>query len=219
MPVVILGAAHVTKDGVPLVQAVVPVGNDNDDVESFGECEIMQCLGVTSLPSPKTKAGYAEGLAMEGVSGRDAVIVGARDVRTAKIVGKMKAGDTVVHSTGPNMCSQLQLKEEKRQAVLATKNTEGFDLMVLLDGKKDECQLIAGGNVIKMSKDGISLIDSSGKGGIQIQDGVVRIIGELVLPGLSPNPGFKLMMGPPTGSPGGPASLPLMAVKGVTCCL
>ena len=218
--VVILGAAHVTKDGVPLVQAVIPVGNDNDDVEQFGECEMYQCLGVTSLPWPKTKEGYAEGLAIVGVGGRDAVIVGARDVRTAKIVGKMKAGDTVVHSTGPKMSAQLQLKEEKRQAVLTTNDSKGETMMVLLDGKNDEAHVIAGGNVFKLSrKDGIVLADSTG-GGLQIKDGVCRFTcKELVFPGAAPNPAFKLMAGPMTGSPGGPASVPMIAVKGVTVCM
>lgn len=215
--VVILGASHVTDKGVPLIQAVVPVANDNDDVEQFGEVESFQCLGVTSLPWPKTKEGYAEGLAIVGVGGRDAVIVGARDVRTLKIVGKMKPGDTVVHSTGPNQSAQLQLKEEKRQAVLATKDSGGFDMLIMLDGKNDACQILAGGNVVQMSKkDGIVLADSSG-GGIHIKDGVVRITGkELMLPGAAPNPAFKLMAGPATGSPGGVATPPMIPVKGVT---
>jgi hypothetical protein len=215
--VVILGSSHVTADGVPLVQAVVPVRNDTDDVEQYGELEMFQCLGLTSLPWPKTKEGYAEGLAIVNVGGRDAVIVGARDVRTAKIVGKMQPGDTVVHSTGPKQSAQLQLKEKNRQAVLATKDSGGFDMMVLLDGKNDEAQVIAGGNVFKLSKkDGIVLADSTG-GGIHIKDGVVRITGkELMMPGAAPNPAFKLMAGPATGSPGGPASVPMIAVKGVT---
>lgn len=215
-----LGAAHVTKDGVPLVQAVIPIGNDTNDVEPFGECEMIQCLGVTALPWGKTKEGHAEGLAILGVGGRDAVIVGARDVRTAKIVGKMKAGDTVVHSTGPKMAAQLQLKEEKRQAVLATIDSKDESMMILLDGKNDAAQVIAGGCVFKMSReDGIVLADSTG-GGFQIKDGTLRFTcKEIVLPGAAPNPAFKLMMGPMIGSPGGPASPPMLAVKGVTVCM
>lgn len=217
--VVRLGAAHVTKDGVALVQAFLPVGNANDDVEQFGECEIQQCLGVTSLPWGQTKDGYGEGVAILSVGGRNAVVVGARDVRTSKIVGKMKPGDTVVHSTGPKMAAQLQLKEEKRQAVLTTIDSRGETMMVLLDGKNDECQVIAGGNVFKLSRaDGIVLADSTG-GGIQIKDGVLRITAkELMLPGPAPNPAFKLMMGPAIGSPGGVATPPMLAVKGVTIC-
>lgn len=213
----ILGASHVTDKGVPLVQAVVPVGNDTQDVEDYGECEMFLGLGQAALPWPKTKEGHAEGLLILNVGGRDAVVVGARDVRTAKIVGKMKPGDTCLFSTGPNMSAQLQLKEKNRQAVLTTKDSGGFDMMVLLDGKNDECQIIAGGNVFKLSKkNGIVLADSTG-GGIHIQDGVVRITGkELMLPGPGPNPAFKLMAGPAVGSPGGVATPPMIPVKGVT---
>jgi len=214
--IVILGASRVTKDGVPLVQAVVPVGDATNDVEQFGECEIYQCLGVTSLPWPATKEGHAEGLAIHSIGGRDAVIVGARDVRTAKIVGKMKPGDTVVHSTGPKMAAQLQLKEEKRQVVLATIDSKGETMMSILDGKNDEAQVIAGGCVFKMSrKDGIVMVDDTG-GGFTIKGGLFRFTCDVMLPGAAGNPAFALMAGPKTGSPGGPASVPLIPVKGVT---
>lgn len=218
--VVILGASRVTKEGVPLAQCVVPVSNKTNDVEQFGECEVYQCLGVTSLPWGATKDGHAEGLVIHNIGGRDAVIVGARDVRTAKIVGKMKPGDTVVHSTGPKMAAQLQLKEEKRQAVLTTIDSKGETMMDLLDGKNDERTIIAAGCVIKISRsDGIVVADSTG-GGFQIKDGVLRFTcKEVVLPGVAPNPAFKLMMGPAIGSPGGVATPPMLAVKGVTVCM
>ena len=214
---VILGASHVTKDGVPLVQAFVPVGNAENDIEQFGEIESQQCLGVASLPWPKTKDGYAEGVAILNVGGRDAVLVGSRDIRTAKIVGKMKPGDTVIFSTGPNMAAQLQLKEEKRQAVLTTIDSKGETMMVFLDGKNDECQVIAGGNVFKLSrKDGIVCADETG-GGFHLKGGTFRFTCKSVmLPGVAGNPAFALMAGPKTGSPGGPASVPLIPVKGVT---
>jgi hypothetical protein len=215
--VVVLGASHVNESGVPLVQAVIPIGNDNDDVEPFGEIESFQCGGVFNLPWPKTKEGHAEGLAILNVGGRDAVLVGSRDVRTAKIVGKMKPGDTVICSTGPQMAAQLQLKEEKRQCVLATKDSKGETMMAILDGKNDEAQILACGNVFKMSRaDGIVLTDSTGKG-IQIKDGTFRFLCEVMLPGIAPNPAMRLMMGPAIGSPGGVASAPMFPVKGVTC--
>jgi hypothetical protein len=215
--VAILGAAHVTENGVVLVQAVVPIQNDTDDVEQYGECEVIECLGHAALPWPKTKEGYAEGLLIVNVGGRDAVIVGRRDVRTAKIVGKMKPGDTVVFSTGPNMAAQLQLKEKNRQAILTTKDSDGFDMMIILDGKNNEAQVIAGGNVFKLSKkDGVVCADDTG-GGFTIKGGTFRFTCDnVMLPGAAPNPAFKLMSGPATGSPGGPASVPLLAVKGVT---
>ena len=215
--VVILGASHVTDKGVVLVQAVVPIKNDSNDVESYGECEAMTGLGDAALPWPKTKEGYAEGLLIANVGGRDGIIVGARDVRTSKIVGKMQPGDKVIFSTGPNMAAQLQLKEKNRQAVLTTKDSDGFDMMVILDGKNNEAQIIAGGNVFKLSKkDGVVCVDDTG-GGFTIKGGTFRFTCDnVMLPGAAPNPAFKLMSGPATGSPGGPASVPLMPVKGVT---
>ena len=60
---------------------------------------------------------------------------------------------------------------------------------------------------------GISFIDSSG-GGITCKDGKVTILGELVV-GNGQNP-FKVMLGPPTGSPGGAASVPMIAAKGIS---
>lgn len=160
---------------------------------------------------------YAEGVALLNSGGRNAIVVGARDVRTAKIVGRMKPGDTVVHSTGPKMSAQLQLKEEKQQAVLTTNDADGDTMMVILDGKRREAQIIAGGCVFKMSKkDGIVLADETG-GGFTIKGGTLRFTCKnVMLPGVAANPAFVLMAGPKTGSPGGPASVPLIPVKGVT---
>jgi len=215
--VVVLGASHVTAEGVPLIQAVNPIGNSNDDVEPFGEVASYQVLGVTSLPWPTTKEGHAEGLVIVNVGGHDAVLVGARDLRTAKIVGKMGPGDTVLHSTGPEQAAQVQLKEKKRQVVLATKDSSGETMMVILDGKNDAVQIVGAGHAFKMSrKDGISLVDSSGKAGIQIKDGVVSIFGALVFGGRTPDPAFKFMLGPATGSPGAAASTPMIAAPGIS---
>jgi hypothetical protein len=59
-------------------------------------------------------------------------------------------------------------------------------------------------------------VDETG-GGFTIKGGTFRFTCDNVMfPGAAPNPAFKLMAGPATGSPGGPASVPLIAVKGVT---
>jgi len=57
----ILGASS-AKGGVALWQFNVAVGNDNDDVEPSGEVDVIQSLGITSLPFPKDASGHAEGL-------------------------------------------------------------------------------------------------------------------------------------------------------------
>lgn len=211
--IVILGAVTQNDNGVPVVQAVVPLTDDTNDVEPFGEVDMMQCLGVTSVPWPKDDKGHAEGVVIPGAGNRDGVIVGARDTRCAKIAGKLKPGDTVVHSTGPNQSAQLQLKEESRQAALATTDAAGKGMIVLLDGKAKEIQISGFGMLFKMSPSGITL--TNGDATILMQGKTIALGGEVILGGLTPNPAQKLMTGPPTGSPGGPASVPLLPAMGV----
>ncbi len=112
--IALLGASKIGANGSPVWQPAVPITDDSEDLEGFGECQVFQSLGISSLPYQKDENGFAECLVMRNVGGRDAVCLGARDTRSAKIVGNLKPGDTVVHSTGPSEAAQLQLKEEKR---------------------------------------------------------------------------------------------------------
>jgi hypothetical protein len=211
--ITVLGASKVTG-GVASVQAVVPLTNDVDDVEPFGDVDLFQGLGITALPYPADASGSAEGVIIRNCGGRDAVCVGARDTRSAAIVGNMKPGDTVVHSTGPNQAAQLQLKEEKRQAVLATKDSRNRTMAFVLDGKNDDVQIAALGAVFKIDKNGdFSFTNASGAGFSLIGD-TLHINANLALPGMTP--GLCLAQCPPSGSPGGPASTPLVAVLGVS---
>lgn len=214
LEVTVAGASKVGSTGAMLWEPVSPITDDTSDVESHGECQVYQSLGLSSMPWQKDDKGYAELLLARGIPGLNAVCLGGRDTRSAAIVGRMKPGDTVLHSTGPNQAAQIQLKEEKRQAVLLTEDASGFTMMVLLDGKNQKAQILASGAIIEVNKQGnISLFDASG-GGILIKDGNTHITGELICGnGQSP---FKGMLGPPTGSPGGPAAAPLTAVRGVS---
>jgi hypothetical protein len=209
-----LGSSKVAK-GVALWQGVIPIANDNaqNPNEPLGESAVYQALGVTSLPYPKDENGWAEAVALRNVGGRNAVYVGARDTRSAAIVGAMKPGDTVVHSTGPKQAAQLQLKEEKRQAVLYTKDTNNEGVAIVLDGKNNKIQIAGFGATIEIDKDGnISMIGKSGNG-ILIQESGVHIKGKLKVAGLLP--GFAVMQGPQAGSPGGGAAAPMKAVEGI----
>lgn len=168
--------------GAPLVSAKQPITGD-DDVEDFGDAPLMQCLGVSSAPYGKTDDGYCEGVIATGVGARDAVCLGARDTRTAKIIGKLSPGDTVVHSTGPNQAAQLQLKEAKKQAVLVTKGSDGKQILLVLDGKNDKVTLAAFGlafNFDKATKT-ISLMSANGQNGLVIGDAGVQVIGQLMM--------------------------------------
>lgn len=184
------------ETGAPLVSAKQPITGD-DDVEDFGDAPLMQCLGVSSAPYGKTDEGYCEGVIATGVGSRDAVCIGARDTRTAKIIGKLSPGDTVVHSTGPNQAAQLQLKEAKKQAVLVTKGSDGKQILLVLDGKNDKVTLAAFGCAINIEKAGksISLMSPNGQSGIVITDSGVQVVGKLMTG--APVPGLQVAMGTP----------------------
>lgn len=216
LDVVTLGASKLDSDsGAPLVQAVQPA-TDESDVESFGEVPLMQCLGVTSAPYPADGDGrYCEGVIASGIGGSDGVVIGARDTRTADIVGNLKPGDTIVHTTGPQQAAQLQLKEEKRQAVLVTKGTDGTQVLLVLDGKNDKVTLAAFGFVFNIDKTSASLVSPNGQNGLVVSDSGVHVMGKVILGGRTPNPAMSIMLGPLTGSPGGSTSAPMVAAPGV----
>lgn len=187
------------ETGAPLVSAKQPITGD-DDVEDFGDAPLMQCLGVSSAPYGKTDEGYCEGVIATGVGSRDAVCLGARDTRTAKIIGKLAPGDTVVHTTGPNQAAQLQLKEAKKQALLVTKTTDGKTAVCGLDGSNDKFSVALLGYMVEVSAaNGICFVDNTGKAGIQIKDGIVSVFGMVVLGGRSPV--APMLGGPNPASP------------------
>jgi hypothetical protein len=215
--IAVLGASKVGTTGCPVWQPVVPLTDDESDIEGFGEAQVFQSLGVSSLPYQKDDSGFAECLMLRNVGGRDAVCIGARDTRTAKIAGNMKPGDTVVHSTGPSQAAQLQLKEEKQQAVLVTKNANGETMAFVLDGKNSKCQLAVNGAMFEIDPDGNwTITDASGKAGIRCANGQINIFGKVVLGGGLANPAMCIMLGPVTGSPGSVASVPLVAAQNVS---
>jgi len=213
--IAVLGASSVGATGCPVWQPVVPLTDDEQDVEGFGQAQVFQALGVSSLPYQKDANGFAECLMLKNVGGRDAVCVGARDTRSGKIVGNLKPGDTVIHSTGPSQSAQLQLKEGKQQAVLVTLDFDGETMAIVLDGKNGKMQIAARGAIWQIEKDGSSTISEPGGAAIHMGGGQINLIGTVVLGGGTANPAQCIMLGPMTGSPGGAASVPLVPAKGV----
>jgi hypothetical protein len=212
-----LGASSVSsKTGVILWEPSVPVTDGDQDIEPFGPTAVYQGLGFASMPYQKTAEGYAECIVIRHCGGRNAVCIGGRDTRTARVVGNMKPGDTVVHSTGPNQAAQLQLKEEKFQAVLTTKNkTDSKTMAVILDGATGKIQITAHGALIEIDPDGdLSLLNKSGSG-ILIQGSDVFVVGTLRA-GKGVGPFSSFMLGPATGSPGGTLSVPLVACQAMS---
>lgn len=212
--IVTLGATKLVN-GVPTVQAVSPLTNATEDVESYGEIEMLSQLGVSACPAEADDKGHVDAVICEQVAGTNAVCVGAIDRRNAAIYGNLSPGDTCVHATGPNAVSQCLLKAKKRQAILATKDKSDQQMLVILDGKNETIQITAFGSVLQLSKsDGWTCLDDTGKGW-RLSGGTMHITADLHIGGLIPLP-LKVMLGPPTGSPGSVASVPLIAAMGIS---
>lgn len=210
-----LGAASINR-GVLTVRCKGGAVDENGAAPDFGDAPMVCALGVTAMPYPPTAEGAVEALLHKTIQGISGVVYGARDTRSAKIVGALKPGDTVLHSTGPQEAAQVQLKEEKRIAAILTKTGSGKTMMLLLDGTEENVQIAhPSGSVFQMAKNGsVSLLDSKG-GGLLIQDGNVHFLGNPVL-GAGNAPGFCFALMPPSPSPGGIATPPMFPCMGVT---
>jgi len=201
--VTVLGASSVANPaGIPTWEPAIP--SDDKDVQPFGPTPVFQSLGHSSMPWKKDDTGYAEALTCT-VGGRS-YCLGGRDTRSAKIVGNLKPGDTVVHSTGPNQAAQLQLKEAKAQAVLVSK--------VLSNGKNEKLQITHAGAIVEIDKGGdITLLNGAGAG-ILLQGKKIFLNGDVQF-GKGNPPGSFVMLGMAPISPGGIATIPLLAAKGI----
>ena len=169
---------------LPTYHAVNPLTDDPDDVEEFGDCDVFMALGVTSRVWPRDDEGAAEGVLLRDCGNTDAVIVGARDHRCAFVYGALADGDTAIHSVEPDASAQVQCKAN-RQVMMVTKDSEGNNIMVNVDGKNDKIQ-IAGfdGGLIELSKDGGLFLGAPGGGAsIMLKDDTVMIVAQNVMLG------------------------------------
>lgn len=196
--IVDLGATRVER-GNALWQGITKISEEDGDEEPMGEGPVFQALGFSSCAWPADDAGKAEAVCIRSVAGRDTVYVGARDTRSAEIVGNLKPGDTVVHSTGPQQAAQLQLKEQKRQAALVSKNAAGKTMVFLLDGEADKAQIVLAGMVFEMNAAEKTAIWSNGKASIILDGDTIALDGLVVAGGTRPNPAMKFMISPMVG--------------------
>jgi hypothetical protein len=212
----VVGSAVNARTGALTVSCHdVPLGPDPDaDAPSFDNTLIASQLGVTAVPYRPTDDGHVEIVLDDDVAGLDAVGLGMRDLRTAKAVGNAEEGDTILHSTGPQQAAQVQCKEKKRQVAAVTEDSSGKTVLLLLDGTNDKVQISGFGKMFQMTRDGFTL--STGGASITIEGDQISLLGKVHMGGLSAAPGFVPMLGPASGSPGGPTSPPMLAAKNVT---
>lgn len=215
-------SAPTVKGGVPVWPAVNRLGPDPGDVEPLGDADVFQALGVSSLPFPSDDGGKAEGVILRGVGGRPAVCVGGRDTRSAAIVGNLKPGDTVLHSTGPSQAAQVQCKESKRQVVMASKDPNGKTIVINLDGGNNKIQFVLSGMVFEMNGQDKSVSITNGQCQILMQGSTICLDGDVILGGTTADPVNKIMVsalvGPvPAGcAPSGPPGILVSAAKGIS---
>lgn len=211
--IVTLGATKLVK-GVPVVQATSAITNVEEDTEDYGGTEMWLALGFSACAAPANDDGQAQGIVAEKVGAANATCIGAIDRRNADMYGNLSPGDTVMHATGPGAVSQVMCKAAKRQVVLATIGTDDKQILVALDGKNNTIQITAFGQMFEMSKEnGISLTD--GGAGIRIHNGTLQLLGNIVF-NQGANAAMSIALVPKTGSPGGAASTPLIALPGVS---
>jgi hypothetical protein len=171
----------------------------------------MQGLGITAVPWEADKSGSAQGIACTEIPGIGAVIVGACDTRTSAIYGKLEAGDTCVHSTGPSQAAQVVLKEKKKQACVLSKDLSDNTIGLLVDGINERIQLLGFKLLFQFSReDGVMIGD--GGANIMIKDGVGMLVGTWIFGGTTP-------IGPVCGcataaTPPGPAT-PGVPIAGI----
>lgn len=178
------------QTSAPAAEAYDQVGDTDDDRETYGNADLIQSLGIASLPAAPTPDGYVEGILIENVGGRPGIIIAARDTRSFSIFGNLGPGDTVVHSVGPNRAAQLLLKEEKKQAVLATLGPDGKQITCMVDGKNGQAQMQAWGFTISITKDGIQL--EAGDAGITVGPNGIQLRGAIQTGGAAAVPGMSM---------------------------
>jgi hypothetical protein len=175
-----IGAAKLDpKTNALLVQAKSgPCGADENDAPDIGDAIMTCALGVTALPWPSNDNGRAQGVKVD-VPGTNGVIVGARDTRSAKVVAEMSAGESCLHSTGPDFDSRFFAKDQLAAIVV------GDDMAFSMDRKEEQITVSAFGHHFEISKENGILMMCDGAM-IQMKGGVISLVGQVVLGGRNP---------------------------------
>jgi hypothetical protein len=184
MQIVELGASELDPDTNALTgQAkTTPVGDTEDDAPDYGKTPVACALGLTARWFPKTDEGAAFAVVDDNLPGQDGWIVGITDRRKASagVVQQLAAGDTAVHSTGPDFDSITLHKKQLWAAMV------GDDCAIVVDRENKRISISGFGLHWELSEaNGACMFDATGAG-IQINGGVVCITGQVVLGGRTP---------------------------------
>ncbi len=185
------------------------LSDEEGDAENFGTLPVFSALGVTAMPYPKTADGNVQAVVATDIPGENGAIVGMRDTRTADIVGNLKPGDTVLHTTGPRRAAQVQLKEDKQIAALVSKSSTGDTIAVTVDGDGDQVQIVTPWGYWELSKaNGAVLSSETGEASIQVKGKVVCITGQIVLGGRTTTAPLLSSLTPVVGTSGTAVPVP-----------
>lgn len=155
-----------------------PIDDDEPGFD-YGKPPVMCSLGVSSRPYPADSRGSAQGVVAD-ISG-DGAVIAAHDPRASGVYGEIQPGETALHATGPDFDSRALAKEQVFAIVV------GNDYVVSIDRKNKKIVVNSPGGQIQVSEDsGITIVDSSGKGSLRLQDGVVALMGSVILGGGNP---------------------------------
>jgi len=174
--IVRLGATTLSKDtGAPVIQADTPIVGDEEG-DALGQLDAIQSLGLSAVPAPATKEGYAEGAVERNVNGSPGVILGGRDTRTANFIGRLGPGATCLHSTGPKMDSRIVCGDQAVNIVVGAP----VKMMATFDQKNKKIQITGFGHVWEMSvANGVCMKEKDG-GTIQLKGGAVTLSGSSI---------------------------------------
>lgn len=118
-------------------------GNDISGVNVYGQ------LGVSAMPYTADDDGDtgAEFLTITDMN----IAFAARDTRVADVYGDLKPGDTVIHSTGPEHAARVFCKEESKEVTIMSKDSDGDDCYITINGSEDAIQATIAGYGFEMS--------------------------------------------------------------------
>lgn len=175
-----LSASGLSESGVPWATAKGPPVGEGDDAPDYGKTPVAFGLGIAARPYRKNEKGFAVGFVAEA-TGYDGILVGGFDSRSAATYGNLKEGETALFATGEDYDSRVLLGDRLASIIVSD------DIIIQLDGKKKQVVINTPGGSIKASKkDGVVLVDETGKGMIQIKGGNVSIPCGVVLGGRNP---------------------------------